>query len=405
MATSVLASRKLRWQVPAGVLGVLILGAGAVWWFGPWSKAWRYQRMDLVTLRRKADADPKDFEAWREIGLRLARHGDKLAALPLTQAFALRPSDPYVATALGEVLLASDRIPEAFQVLKAAVAHNPNFPLARMALGRLYQRRSSYLHASEQFEALVAVDRNFPEAWFQLAVCYLQMQQSAKAKAAIEEALRQRPEDPSFLALKGSVDVAVGEVQNGIAATQRAAELAPRNLRIQVNFANMLLAHHRNPEDLQRAAAAIARVEQLDPQYPLLPYMRGELERLRGNWAAAARHLEQAVRATPNQNEVYFALSRTYRRLNRVREADRLLEIYRRRQDLERRIDEIRIALGGRPDDASLYVKLSELQLQLNDRYGAEDSLKTALQIRPGDSALQRRLRQLQGPASAQEAQ
>lgn len=397
MATAAVSGRAhSRLQTILLVIVVVAATAGAVWWFGPWSKEWRYRRMDLVSLRRRADADPKDFDAWREIGLRLARDGDRLAEMPLTQAFTLKRSDPEVSTALGEVLLASGHYPEAFQVLKIAVENNPTFTPARMALGKLYQRRSSYLHASEEFEALVANDKNTPEAWYQLGICYLQMQQSAKAKAAIEEALRLSPNAPPFLALKGSVDVAVGDVESGIASTQRAAELAPKNLRIQVNFANMLLAHQRNAEDLDRADQVIGQVEQLDPQYPLLPYMRGELERLRGNWQASARFLEQALRATPNQDEVYFALSRTYRRLGKTRDADRLLEEYRRRQSLNRRIDEVRISMGGRPDDASLYLQLSELQLQLNDRMGAVNSLQTALQMKPGDTKIQQRLRQLQ---------
>lgn len=404
MTTAAVSRRSAPWQIFIGlVIGAAVI-AGAVWWFGPWSKEWRYKRMDLVSLRHKADADPKDFDAWREIGMRLARDGDNLAELPLSQAFALKPTDPYVGTALGEALLASGHYPEAFQVLKTAVEHNPKFPQARMALGKLYQRRSSYLHASEQFEALVETDKNNPEAWYQLCICYLQMQQSAKAKEAIAEALRLKPNEPPYLALQGSVDVAVGAVETGIASTERAAELAPKNLRIQVNYANLLLAHQRSAEDLQRADQVIGQVEQLDPQYPLLPYMRGELERLRGNWQASARFLEQAVRATPNQDEVYFSLSRTYRRMNRIKEADKLLELYRRRQDLGRRIDEIRIAMGGRPEDVSLYLQLSDLQMQLNDRYGAVNSLQTALQMRPGNLKIQQRLRQLQAGGSRQSA-
>lgn len=391
-------------RIPALAFGLVLLAVAgvALWWYGPWNVERRYQRMDLVSLKQRVDTNPKDFAAWREIGLRLARHGDRMAELPLTQAYTLNNSDPHVATALGEVLLAENHYSEAFQILKSVVERNPKFALARMALGKLYRRKGSYLHASEQYEAVVANNKNYTEAWYELGVCYLLMQQAAKAQSAIDEALRQSPNDPHFLALKGSVDAAVGNVVAGLETTKRAAELAPDNLRIQVNFANMLLAHHRSDEDLKLAEQVIGRIEQLDVRYPLLPYQRGELERLRGNWQAAARFLEQAVRSAPMQDEVYFALSQTYRRLNRKKEADELLTVYRRRQDINRQIDEVRIALGARTEDASLYTKLADLQLQLNDSEGAMNSLQTALQINPKDTKIQNRLQQLKSRSTPQ---
>jgi tetratricopeptide (TPR) repeat protein len=341
------------------------------------------------------DRDPKNQAAWRQLGLRLARDGDPLAERYLREALALKPDDAEVATALGELLLSTGIYPEAFQILRAAVEHHPNFLPARMVLGRLYKRKGSYQHASTQFETITARDRQWPDAWYELAICYLQMQQTAKARSAITEALRRNPRDPQYLALQGSIEAAVGNVDAGIASTKAAAELAPRDLKIQSNLTNMLIYYHRNAQDRADAERLIARIEQLAPNHPLLPYQRGELERLRGNWQAAAHYLEMALRTVPERNEVYFSLSQAYRRLNRPQDAERMLAVYRQRQDLQRRIDEVRMMLGAHPNDVTLHARLADLQAKAGDYAGAVSTLEAALQIAPGAAQVQRRLQQL----------
>jgi len=384
-----------RVAVAGGALAALAAGAALAWYYSPAGAPARYQRMSLVDLRRHLEGHPRDRVAWRTLGLRLARDGDALAERPLREAFALDPSDPEVATGLGELLLATGRLPEAFQVLRAAVEHNPDFVLARMALGRLYRRKGSYLHAVEQYEHAAKVDPRNGDAWHELAMCYLQMQQSQKAQEAMRRALEIEPRHPHYLSLKASVDAATGQVDSGIEAARKAASIAPTDLKIQVNLANILLAHQRGPEDLRAAEEAIGQVEALAPDYPLKSYLRGELERLRGNWQVAARYLEQAVRDAPEQNEVYFSLFQTYRRLNRRAEASRMEAIFRRRQELQRQIDNVRIALGADSDNVALYARLIELQLRAGDERAALGSLQAAAQIDPAAPQIQKYLRRL----------
>jgi len=376
------------------VAGIALV-AFAFWWFGPWSAPLRYRRTDLITLRRHVDSNPTDFAAWKELGIRLARDGDSLAEKPLREAFALKPSDPEVATGLGELLLSEKRYPESFQVLKAAVEHNPRFPLARMALGRLYVRQASYHHATRQFEEVTKLDPGFTEAWHEVAICYLQMQQSKKAREAITEALRQSPRQPHFLALKGSVDVVVGDIDSGIEAAREAARLAPRNLKIQVNLANILVAHQRGADDLDRAEKAIAGIEALSPEYPLLPFLKGEVERLRGNWKQAARHLEQALVTAHGQSEVLFSLSQVYGRLGRDVEAARVLARFRKQQDIQRRIDEVRIALAVDQDKQELHIKLADLLVESGDVEAAKSTLESAARAHPDSLEVRRRLERI----------
>src|SRR5438309_1200585 len=103
------------WWIPVLALLSLVLIGIVVWWYGPWNAENRYKRMDLVSLRRTLDDRPNDFVGWKMLGMRLAKDGDRIAETPLRQAHALNPADPEVTTALGELLLETKRLPEAFE--------------------------------------------------------------------------------------------------------------------------------------------------------------------------------------------------------------------------------------------------------------------------------------------------
>ena len=353
--------------------------------------------MSMVSLRQTLDAHPTDALGWRILGLRLAHDGDAAMAEPvLIQAYALNPKDVEVATGLAEILVAENHYTEAFELLKRAVGVNPRSVVAQMALGRLYRKKGSYLHASEAFNAVVQTDPNVPDAWYELANCYLETQRTAQAQEAIAQAIRLVPSNANFLALKGSIEVALGHIDSGIATTQQAVQLAPTNLKALSGYLNILLINHRSNEDLDKAEQTIGIIEQISPDNPLLPFEHGELERLRGHWAQAARFLERGTQTAPEHQQTYYSLGQVYRRLGKSKEAAQVLAIYSRQQDLQRQIDDIRATLGSQPNNTDLYSRLADLQTQQGDLVGAADSLRSALNINPDQAALKTRLAQLQ---------
>jgi tetratricopeptide (TPR) repeat protein len=403
MSASTPATRKR----PAAVviltlLGLAALGAG-LWWFGPWNEENRYRGAPLLSLKQTVDANPKNRKAARQLALRLADTGDPALAEPaLRNALELDPTDPEVGTGLGELLQVTGRTPEAFQVLKATVGHHPEFPLARMALGRLYKQKGSYHHAAEQFQAAIDADKNFTDAWYELAICNLQMQKGAQARAAIAEAIRQAPNEAQYLALKSSVDAVVGATDEGIETARKAAELAPNDAKVQINYANILLAHYRGEEDLMKAEQVIARLEKVDPRLRILPYQRGELERRRKNWPAAQKYLEQAVQRTPYMDEAYFSLSQVYQRVGKKKEADRVLAYYRRRQYLRQEINAVGLSLSERPNDVNLHLRLARLNIEAGERNTAIGTLQNALQVDPKSAEARSLLEKLTAEAEAQ---
>ncbi len=392
-------TRALRIALGAAALSAM-LGTG-IWWYGPWNAELRYSHTDLVTLRRIVEASPGDYHAWRQLGLRLAADGDPLAEAPLRHALSLQPTDAHVATSLGELLIATDRVPDAFQVLKSAVGTSPRFALAHAALGKLYMKKGSYLHATEELEAATALDASLSDAWHYLAICYLQTQQAGKAEHAINRALHLDPDDARYLALKGSIEVAVGNVDDGLRHARMAARQAPKDPHILATLADMLLANHRSEDDLAEASTVIDKFAAVEPDNPLVLYQRGELERLRGHWSSAADQLERALALAPHKLEIYFALSQTYRRMGRNADADRMLAIYRKRQDLDRQIAAAEMALAERPTDVRAYVRVVDLKIQSEDIAGAIASARAGLALEPKYKPLLLRMERLESLASA----
>jgi tetratricopeptide (TPR) repeat protein len=334
--------------------------------------------------------------AWRTMGLRLARDGDRMAEFPLREAYALNPSDAEVTTGLGELLMSKGELAEAFQLFRSAVGQHPDFLVARMALGRLYERRGSYQNAIEHFEAVVQRDKEFVDAWFELGICYLQTQQAAKAQHAIDEALKRYPNEPHYLALKGSVDAAVGNVRNGINMALKASDLAPEDLKINVNLITMLLVNHETPEDLDTAERVIARVEKLEPNLPVTFYHRGELARLRGQYNDAIPYLEQAIKRSPNLLEGYFSLSQVYRKVGRTADATKTATAYRVRQAAHRKIEDMRIVVAADPDNVDKLLGLADLQAKNGDVGIAIETLRSAAMIDPNNPEVRKRAEVLQ---------
>ena len=334
----------------------------------------------------------------------MAKDGAAGTAEPaLIKAHQLNPADAEIATGLGELWLSSGRVSEAFQLLKQTAETVPSYAPPHRALGHLYMKKGSYQHALEEFSTVARLEPKADDAWYEIAVSNLQMQKAADAEKAIESALAIAPHTPPYLALQGSILVALGKVDDGLTKRMEAAKAAPGDIKIQSGLVNLLLEQHRNEADIAVAEEAIARIEQISTDYPLLPYQRGKIEMLRQHWDSADRFLKKALQTTPQQDEIYFAMSQTSLRLGNKAEADKLMSIYQNRTDVHRKIDGLRATLADNSKDITAFMKMADLYMRLGDRASAIAAIQGGLEIDPKHAMLNRWLATLQPPrASAQ---
>jgi tetratricopeptide (TPR) repeat protein len=371
--------------VIGAVAAVLLAGVG--WYVGPWSREFRLARANLLQLDAETVRNPQDGLAWYYLGVRLERQGEpEQAAGPYQQAATYLTRDSRGKVALGRIQLGMGEVGQAFQTLKAAVGTDPTSTEARKLLGILYQRRGAYHKAEAEWNAALALAPRDAESWYNRAFCHLQMQQVTQAAAASDRSVSLQPREPRFLRLRASVAAAAGDLTAARDYYERAIRANPQDARAHHDLANFLLSQSRSAEDLPRAEQAVAELSRLRPDYPLLSWHYARIAAFRLNWPEAIRQLEKTLSVTPALDEAYFQLANAYNRTGDRKRANAAMKEYRRRSELTRRMDEIRIrmAINESPD---LLFELGRLRREAGLIEQAREAIEQGLRLAPDSPA------------------
>lgn len=369
-------------------LGLTLSLAGAaagigLWWASPQSRAFRLSRMDLLALNAEVQRQPRDAQGWRYLGTRYLEKGaPEEAAGALQQALSLQPDNPDALVALGRALLAMKEIDRAFQVLKTAEAHAPRSFEGKILLARLYQRTGAYHRAEPAWRAATEIGPRSAEAWSGLAHCYLQMQRVADATVAAQKALSLEPRSADTLRLCASIAAAKGELPTARDYLERGVQVNPEDPRSHHDLANFLLTQARDSEAIARAETAVQDLQRLAPDYALISWHRARLAVLRKDWSTAARELERTLQTEPALDEAHFHLAQVRYRLNDHAAGDKAMAEYRRRSELTRKINELRIRIAL-ADDPSLHFQLARLRRAAGQYELARKSVENGLRLAP----------------------
>jgi tetratricopeptide (TPR) repeat protein len=114
----------------------------------------------LSLLDAVVSADPRDLEAWTELGT-------------------------------AHFMLGNYR--EAEKCYRRSLAERPSYPLALLNLGRLHMAQKNFQAAVETLEQLIILEPGFPDVHSLLAESYLQIKKGSKAEVHFKEALRLDP--------------------------------------------------------------------------------------------------------------------------------------------------------------------------------------------------------------------
>jgi Tfp pilus assembly protein PilF len=122
------------------------------------------------------------------------RKNDKPAALKLLQQIvASDPKDFEAWTEIGTLYFERSEMSEARKAYDAALKAKPDFIVAVMNLGKLHMAGKSYEEAAAVFEKAVEVDRGSADAHHFLGEAYLQLKKGSKAVPVLNEAIRLDP--------------------------------------------------------------------------------------------------------------------------------------------------------------------------------------------------------------------
>lgn len=217
-------------------------------------------------------------------------------------------------------LVEAGRLSEAGTVLQNAISQHPDHADLRVELARLQLRQNNFVAASISLEE--ALDRSAdPRVVLpMLGQAYLVLKQPARARSALEKAVRHDPSDLGSQYNLGRLLRVEGEAQAAIPVLEKALSLNPQGRmlhRIQVNLGALYL-------DVHRYSPALALYEDLSRQDPEEAEWRYNLAVAHGRLGeprAALERTREAIRLEPEMARAHLLAGTQLRTLGKLEEA------------------------------------------------------------------------------------
>jgi len=252
-------------------------------------------------LQRLIDSGHETSQAHNLLGWSYQQQANlKAAAESFERAIALAPADESNYLDLGRILLAHGSLRAALDVAKRAAIQFPNSVAVFDFKGRTESRMSQFTDAIRSYKSATQLDPN-ADVTLGLARAQASAGLNADAASTLDAALNRFPKDARFQVEYALMLIKQSETGDAVARTRA--------------------------EKLLRSAMAIA------PTNQQALYELGNLELNDGRVTEASRHLEQVVKLAPLSSQAHFALARAYRRLNRVEDAQKEMDLYNRSKE------------------------------------------------------------------------
>jgi tetratricopeptide (TPR) repeat protein/TolB-like protein len=300
----------------------------------------------------------------------------------------------------------------AVRLFQSAVEKDRRFALAYAGLGQayweLYQETNEPQWTAKATAAILdalRIDPDQPEVHLSLAVMYRGLGRVQEAADELRRVLVLQPANDDAYRLLGGMHIDLGEWDQAIVEIQKAIALRPNYWR---NHTELGFAYFRAGR-LDEAARAYQRVTELQPDSALGFHMLGTVQQSagktgaalenygkanaisrdasaysnigtilfwQGDYTKAAEAYQQAIQLAPNQARLHGNLGDAQQKLGRREEA---AESYRRA------IDEVSRLLQVNDKDAVNLALLAMYRTKIGERAAAEDAISKALTISPTD--------------------
>ncbi|HJT57784.1 MAG TPA: tetratricopeptide repeat protein [Ktedonobacteraceae bacterium] len=286
------------------------------------------QGATVVPPQRRAQAAPRP-----PAPIRARPIGSSIQPRPVGSS-AVQAPDATTAYRLGLQYLNSKNYTEAVNHFKLAqVPGKPSYDVS-YNLGRAYRQYGQSMKdrdknlfsenmrlAAEQFEQAIASRQNAFDSYFQLGMCYHDLELYSKAIEAFKNALRLAPQD-------SAVYFQLGKVAEDQGYNQEAEGYFLEGLKLNPRHALILIALGRLYLKMNQAQSAISVLRQATQQEPGMWegwYELGRAHMKAKEWKLALSALEQARQWNPEVSEIYSAMATCYARTGKKNEARQMI--------------------------------------------------------------------------------
>lgn len=240
-----------------------------------------------------------------------AQHKAEAAAKILNDYLAAHPEDANALTALAKLRIDQGDTDGGTNLLTRALAASPNSEAANLALGDLLAAQHRYPEAMDRFETVLAIDlqneaaRNGElKAATKLALAARSDQHPDVALTVLEHARSAMPDNPQLLLELGVQATEIGKMPEALDALTAARKLSPGNPEIIYALARVEL-DQQHMADAERDMRAYLKQR---PKDASAHFGLGHILAMEQKTDAARAEFERSIQLQPVQTESYYQL-------------------------------------------------------------------------------------------------
>ncbi len=257
-------------------------------------------------LDRAIELDPGDGGAYRQRATIRERQGDRLGALSdLAQAAQADPGDPAIRIQRARLLVDLDRLADAEVELGHVSAAGLEDGHAHFVRGRLHLAQAQrdgdpalYRAAIASFDRSLELEPRQVGTLLARATAYEAIDRRAEAITDVTSAIELDPNDAKAQLHLGDLRRKLGDAESAVRDLERATALDPENADAWASLGVALLEQGRRPRD---GVAALDRAVQLAPRNPFHLGMLGLARYQTGDLPGALAALDEALELRPDE--------------------------------------------------------------------------------------------------------
>jgi tetratricopeptide (TPR) repeat protein len=227
------------------------------------------------------------------------------------------------------------KITEAVRLLEGIIAERKDFTIAYFDLAVVHKETGKVMDALAILKKGMAASPENYDLFFEYTSCLLAAGQYGEAIQAIAgNKFREMDYDPAIWLNLGVAHSSLGELENGIAAYEKAQAIDQENATV---FNNLGAAYHyltlktRAARAFHKSVESFKKAIELDPDYASPYNGLGTAYRLSGNLDGAIYCWEKALELNPDLNQVYYSLGLAYFEKGETPKGLECLDKYKRR--------------------------------------------------------------------------
>ena len=263
---------------------------------------------------------------------------------------------------LGDAYLEKKDAAKAAEAFRLALEQQSDDADALLGLAQAAQLRGDASTASSLLDRAKGSTVKSADTLRRFALVAWEAGRFEEANAALTEAVKLKPDDPTFLVALGTTWLKKPDLVEAEQVFRRALQLQADNPQAQMYLGYTLVLQGKYPEARELLEKSLAK----QPGVPQIFYYLGLIAQEQGDDQGAIQHFKKTLELLPSYSEVHVALGRSYLTL----------------KDYPRAQTELQLAVKLNPNDIQANYQLAVLYARLKDTQRAQQQMQLVEQLK-----------------------